>query len=447
MKTTIGIILIKIFVFLIPIGVFSQNNYTWNNKISLSSWVRLNNNNNDYNSYSAWSKAMNISMYSLDGMKGTMGLSNSLRTFLQQYNYITSNAPKEFTQNSSIILGAYSWAEKNGENYLIGLMCDVNYSYYFICEVSYVEGMEDIAMNTLSSLRFGTSPNQTTTNPIEEKKPTTAIEKKPAFPFERKKTEDYPTANKTDVVAIIVELVNQLRSEGVNCGDKYMPPAKPITSNEILTKTALAHSGDMNNRNYFAHTAPEPSPYGVTLSNRVSRFGYSFSTVGENIAKNTVGTPQSYFEQWKKSPGHCSNMMNPNFKEIGYGVEGEYATMVLGSSKAGANEIVQQPTVPQNNTTNNQTSQNVNNPTNKSKVIPIVYGRLTCGNCSASMARFKKEGIEYIFYDVDADPAKNREMWSLIKGSTSVSLPVIKVNDKAFPGGLRDIEEIIRLCK
>jgi glutaredoxin len=63
------------------------------------------------------------------------------------------------------------------------------------------------------------------------------------------------------------------------------------------------------------------------------------------------------------------------------------------------------------------------------------------------MARFKKEGIEYIFYDVDADPAKNREMWSLIKGSTSVSLPVIKVNDKAFPGGLRDIEEIIRLCK
>jgi glutaredoxin len=187
----------------------------------------------------------------------------------------------------------------------------------------------------------------------------------------------------------------------------------------------------MEKRNFFNHTAPAPAPYGKDVSERAKFFKYPMRAIGENIAYNYTQTPYSYFEQWRKSPGHCENMMFDKFKEIGYGVSGIYATLVLGVSSGSTQQTNSKPTSAES----------------KSYIIPIVYGRHTCGNCSESMRRFREAGIEYVFYDVDADDSKNAEMWRLLGNAGSVTFPVIKVNDKTYPSALDKIDEIIRICK
>jgi uncharacterized protein YkwD len=55
-----------------------------------------------------------------------------------------------------------------------------------------------------------------------------------------------------------------------------------------------------------------------------------WKTYGENIA-NGYGTEQAVMTAWLASEGHCKNIMNASFKEIGAGREGNYWTQVFGA--------------------------------------------------------------------------------------------------------------------
>lgn len=111
--------------------------------------------------------------------------------------------------------------------------------------------------------------------------------------------------------------VNAVRAKGCRCGGKYMAPAPALTWNEQLEQAALAHAKDMNRNGYFSHT----SRNGNSVKDRVERAGYSFKgfqgySFGENIAAGQQSIEQ-VMTSWIKSPGHCKNLMNPNFREIG----------------------------------------------------------------------------------------------------------------------------------
>lgn len=111
--------------------------------------------------------------------------------------------------------------------------------------------------------------------------------------------------------------VNKVRSSGCKCGKTSMPPVKPLTWNKMLEAAALKHARDMERRKYFAHT----SPSGKTIRNRVEDAGYIFSgmrtfAVGENIAAGQASI-EDVMKSWKRSEGHCKNIMNKDFKEIG----------------------------------------------------------------------------------------------------------------------------------
>lgn len=110
----------------------------------------------------------------------------------------------------------------------------------------------------------------------------------------------------------MLSLVNKLRSEGCNCGSTYMPPVGPVSWNDNLAQAALRHAYDMKDNDFFDHIGSD----GTKVSDRVSEAGYSWQTVGENIAWG-YPTIQSVFEGWKDSPGHCRNMMNRNFTHMG----------------------------------------------------------------------------------------------------------------------------------
>lgn len=82
-----------------------------------------------------------------------------------------------------------------------------------------------------------------------------------------------------------------------------------------LTTASRWKSNDMGAKNYFAHNDLD----GRDPFQRMVAFGYNYNTwLGENIAAG-FSDASSTFTQWKNSPGHDRNMLDPNFKVIGVG--------------------------------------------------------------------------------------------------------------------------------
>jgi len=128
---------------------------------------------------------------------------------------------------------------------------------------------------------------------------------------------------------LLLQLVNSYRSAGCNCGSEgYFAPTTPVAWHNSLALAAQGHSEDMFKKNFFSHTGSDGSTLGV----RVSRSGYDWQTCGENIAMGHK-TEKDVIEGWINSPGHCKNIMNPNFKEMGVFKSGDYWTQVFGTRK------------------------------------------------------------------------------------------------------------------
>ena len=115
-----------------------------------------------------------------------------------------------------------------------------------------------------------------------------------------------------DFVASVVARVNQLRAAGATCGTTAYAPAGPLSWSPVLTQAAAVHSQDMVTNDFFSHTGSN----GSTLSSRVNATGYAWSSLGENIAAG-YGTVNNVMAGWIASPGHCANIMNPNFTQLG----------------------------------------------------------------------------------------------------------------------------------
>jgi uncharacterized protein YkwD len=118
----------------------------------------------------------------------------------------------------------------------------------------------------------------------------------------------------------------------MSCGTRRMPPTAPLAWSDALASAAARHSADMARRDYFDHASPE----GQRVGARVTAAGYGWRSIGENIAGGDRSV-EVVVRGWMDSPGHCANIMNPEFRDIGAAcVErpgttwGTYWTMVLG---------------------------------------------------------------------------------------------------------------------
>lgn len=120
---------------------------------------------------------------------------------------------------------------------------------------------------------------------------------------------------------LLLQLVNVARSKGAKCGSKWYPPAPPLSWNPQLEKAAVGHSSDMYSKNYFSHIAGD----GSTANTRIERTGYHWMTYGENIGYG-YQSEKEVVAAWLTSPGHCANIMNKDFKEMGVGRAGDYWT-------------------------------------------------------------------------------------------------------------------------
>lgn len=110
----------------------------------------------------------------------------------------------------------------------------------------------------------------------------------------------------------VLQLVNRARSQSRRCGSQRFAPAGPLTLSDALTTAARTHAIDMARHDSLEHTGSDGS---VPLR-RVSEQGYSHQLVGENIAAGP-GTADEVVNGWLASPGHCANLMNGRFQEMG----------------------------------------------------------------------------------------------------------------------------------
>lgn len=125
--------------------------------------------------------------------------------------------------------------------------------------------------------------------------------------------------------ARILELANQERARGGDCGGVSFDPAPPLHANGKLAVAAQKHAQDMEQRRFFDHRDPQ----GVGPKERIDEQGYQGRAWGENIAAGQR-SPESVMRAWMKSPGHCKNILNPLFNELGVGIilnaQGPYRT-------------------------------------------------------------------------------------------------------------------------
>jgi uncharacterized protein YkwD len=109
-----------------------------------------------------------------------------------------------------------------------------------------------------------------------------------------------------------LELVNEARQRGARCGTRSFGPAPPVILSGTLDDVALGHAADMAAHNYFEHE----DLGGHTPADRVRAVGYREKLVGENIAYGPTSA-EEVVRGWLDSPGHCENIMDPRFREMG----------------------------------------------------------------------------------------------------------------------------------
>lgn len=126
--------------------------------------------------------------------------------------------------------------------------------------------------------------------------------------------------------AELLDLVNEVRAKGCKCGPTNMPPVSPLTWNDKLGQAAFGHSDDMKEKDYFDHEGLD----GSTFVDRIRATGYEPASAAENIAWGQT-TEQQVMNSWLNSEGHCRNIMQSSFKEMGAGRSDNYWTQLFGS--------------------------------------------------------------------------------------------------------------------
>lgn len=131
----------------------------------------------------------------------------------------------------------------------------------------------------------------------------------------------------------VLDLINTARTQPRQCGTQAFAAAAALTWNVTLATAAQSHSRDMANNNYLDHKDRN----GGTPGDRAELAGFIGQQIGENIAAGQ-DTPNKVVEGWLASPGHCANLMNAQFRELGaaYAVDPKsdaaiYWTAVFGT--------------------------------------------------------------------------------------------------------------------
>ena len=118
----------------------------------------------------------------------------------------------------------------------------------------------------------------------------------------------------SDLDVDMLAAVNAARTQSRNCGEDFRAATGKLAWNCLLQESAIAHSIDMATNDFFSHTGSD----GSNVGDRVTRTGYPWTYVGENLAAGQRSVTE-VMDGLLDSPGHCLNIMAPNFTQFGFG--------------------------------------------------------------------------------------------------------------------------------
>ncbi len=122
-----------------------------------------------------------------------------------------------------------------------------------------------------------------------------------------------------------------------------------LAINGKLNQAAQSKANDMAARDYWSHNTPD----GQTPWTFVTAAGYSYQTVGENLAYG-FSTSNATITGWMNSAGHRANILNTNYQEVGFGVinianyqsSGPQTLVVAMYAKPSSNQVAQATPAP-----------------------------------------------------------------------------------------------------
>lgn len=150
--------------------------------------------------------------------------------------------------------------------------------------------------------------------------------------------EPFNPPSPSDAAAVrerVLALTNEARAQPRECGGKPFRAAAPVAAHPLLERAAAMHAEDMARRGFFRHEGSD----GSQAADRVTRAGYRWRAVGENLAAGQTSA-QQVVREWLASPEHCATLMDPGFSQMGlaYAVNmnsdaGVYWTQVFGTPR------------------------------------------------------------------------------------------------------------------
>ncbi|MEK8049730.1 CAP domain-containing protein [Ideonella sp. DXS22W] len=109
-----------------------------------------------------------------------------------------------------------------------------------------------------------------------------------------------------------LQAVNALRAQGARCAGRWLPEAPALLWSAAAAQAATVHAADMAGQATLAHRGSDGSQGGE----RLDRAGYVWSSWGENLGQGHRSVA-ALVAHWTASPGHCANLLNPRFTELG----------------------------------------------------------------------------------------------------------------------------------
>ncbi len=88
-----------------------------------------------------------------------------------------------------------------------------------------------------------------------------------------------------------------------------------LTLNSQLSDAAQAKANDMAAKNYWSHNSPD----GRTPWSFITTSGYHYQTAGENLAYG-FNDASATVAGWMNSSSHRANILNANYKDVGFGI-------------------------------------------------------------------------------------------------------------------------------
>jgi uncharacterized protein YkwD len=137
----------------------------------------------------------------------------------------------------------------------------------------------------------------------------------PAAPSATSAPEPAPTQSPTAEKSFpdrALEALNAARAVPRSSGGTPFPAAGPLKWQAQTEQAALVQAQYLQQNNLFTHAGAN----GSSVGDRLTATGYAWQAVGENLAAGYADFA-AVLQGWIDSPGHCVNVMNGNFVDVG----------------------------------------------------------------------------------------------------------------------------------